>query len=365
MFSRSVILITGGTGTFGNALLRRMLSTDVDEIRIFSRDETKQHAMRCRYNDPRLSFYLGDVRRPESLFEAMDGVDYVFHAAALKHVPACECHPMEALLTNAVGAENVLQAAIDANVKRVVVISTDKAAYPINTMGISKAMMERLAFQHACIAEKHGCTIVVVRCGNLLGSRGSVLGLFMEQIQADKPLTITNPAMTRFVMKIDDAVDLVLFAFQYGSPGDLFVHKAPTMTIGILASALKLIFHVDTPVEIIGIRPGDKMHETLLTSEELVRAIDLGAYFRVPCVKDQRTVYSACCLEKATIEKDYNSQDIPPLDLERMVALVGSLEEVQAEVVLHQEATDRWERYALPWVEDLLLEGQEERDSAG
>ena len=269
MFTDRTILITGGTGTFGNALLRRFLSEDVREIRVFSRDEAKQHEMRITYDDPRLSFFIGDVRRPKSLYDALEGADYVFHAAALKHVPSCEFCPMEALLTNAVGTENVLDAAIAAHVERIVVLSTDKAAYPVCAMGISKALMEKLTIAKSHTAASHGCTAVITRCGNLLASRGSVIPLFISQIRAGKPLTVTDPEMTRFIMSIERAVELVLFALEQGHPGDLFVPKVPTATIGLLVRALKRIFQVNNQVEIIGMRPGEKAHETLLTSPEM------------------------------------------------------------------------------------------------
>ncbi len=237
MFTDKTLLITGGTGTFGNAVLRRFLATDIGEIRIFSRDEKKQHDMRLEYNNRKLKFYIGDVRRPESLLDAMVGVDFVFHAAALKQVPSCEFYPMEALLTNALGAENVMNAAVAAGVKNVVVLSTDKAVYPINAMGISKAMMEKLAVAKSRVAADRGCVICVTRYGNVMASRGSVIPLFVEQIRAGKPLTVTDPNMTRFMMSIDDAVDLVLYAFQHGQPGDLFVQKAPAATIETLAAS--------------------------------------------------------------------------------------------------------------------------------
>ena len=283
MFADKTLLITGGTGTFGNAVLRRFLQTDIGEIRIFSRDEKKQHDMRLAYgNNRKLKFYIGDVRRPESLLDAMIGVDFVFHAAALKQVPSCEFYPMEALLTNALGAENVMNAAMAAGVKNVVVLSTDKAAYPINAMGISKAMMEKLAVAKSRVAADRGCTISITRYGNVMASRGSVIPLFVEQIKAGKPLTVTDPHMTRFMMSIDDAVDLVLYAFQHGQPGDLFVQKAPAATIETLALAMKQVFEADNPIQIIGTRHGEKQYETLLTREEMIRAVDLGGYYRIP-----------------------------------------------------------------------------------
>ena len=282
MFKNKVLLITGGTGTFGNAVLERFLQTDIREIRIFSRDEKKQHDMRLEYHSNKLKFYIGDVRRPESLLDAMTQVDYVFHAAALKQVPSCEFYPMEALLTNAVGTENVMNAAITAGVHRVVVLSTDKAAYPINAMGISKAMMEKLAVAKSAVAADRNTTIAITRYGNVMASRGSVIPLFVEQIKAGQPITITDPAMTRFMMSVDDAVDLVLYAFEHAQPGDLFVQKAPAATIETLAGALRHIFQTDTRFEKIGTRHGEKAFETLLTREEMARSVDMGDYFRIP-----------------------------------------------------------------------------------
>jgi len=282
MFENKILLITGGTGTFGNAVLNRFLDTKISEIRVFSRDEKKQHDMRLAYNNPKLKFYIGDVRRAESLRDAMSGVDMVFHAAALKQVPSCEFYPMEALLTNAIGTENVMNAAMAAGVKRLIVLSTDKAAYPVNAMGISKAMMEKLAIAKSRIAVDSGCTICATRYGNVMASRGSVIPLFIDQIKAGQPLTVTDPAMTRFMMSIDDAVDLVVYAFEHAEAGDLFVQKAPAATIETLAQALLRIFSGDNGIRVIGTRHGEKQHETLLTREEMLRAQDLGSYYRVP-----------------------------------------------------------------------------------
>lgn len=331
MFSNKTLLITGGTGTFGNAVLRRFLKTDIDEIRIFSRDEKKQHDMRLAYNDPKLKFYIGDVRRPESLLDAMTGVDYVFHAAALKQVPSCEFYPMEALQTNAIGAENVMTAAIAAGVKNVVVLSTDKAAYPINAMGISKAMMEKLAVAKSRVAAKKECTIAVTRYGNVMASRGSVIPLFVDQIKADEPITITDPNMTRFMMSIDDAVDLVLYAFEHAVPGDLFVQKAPAATIETLAQAMLQIFNTPNPIQTIGTRHGEKAYETLLTREEMLRAIDLGGYFRVAA--DNRDLnYSAYFSEgDESLSKlmDYNSDNSGLLDVDGMIEVLRNLDFIQ------------------------------------
>ena len=329
-FTDQVLLITGGTGSFGNAVLNRFLDTDVREIRIFSRDEKKQHDMRLAYHNPKLKFYIGDVRRPESLLDAMHGVDYVFHAAALKQVPSCEFYPMEALLTNAVGTENVMNAAMVAGVKNIVVLSTDKAAYPINAMGISKAMMEKLAAAKSRVALERGCVICATRYGNVMASRGSVIPLFIEQIQAAKPLTVTDPAMTRFMMSIEDAVDLVLYAFAHGEAGDLFVQKAPAATIETLVNALKRIFKVDNPVQVIGVRHGEKMYETLLTAEEMLHAEDLGGYYRVSA--DNRDLnYNVYFSEgrKPMFDGDYNSHTTRRLGEDEMVDLLLRLPEVQ------------------------------------
>lgn len=335
MLAGHSLLITGGTGTFGNAVLRRFLSTDIAEIRVFSRDEKKQHDMRLAYNDPKLKFYIGDVRRPESLLDAMIGVDYVFHAAALKQVPSCEFYPMEALLTNSLGAENVMNAALAADVKNVVVLSTDKAAYPINAMGISKAMMEKLAVAKSRVAAQRGLTINITRYGNVMASRGSVIPLFVEQIKSASPLTVTDPEMTRFMMSINDAVDLVLYAFQHGQPGDLFVQKAPAATIDTLARALKRLFRTDTPIHVIGTRHGEKAYETLLTREEMLRAEDHGGYYRVPA--DNRDLNYAAYFSEGQAElsavSDYNSHNTHRLNEDEMVELLTGLDYIRQELV--------------------------------
>jgi UDP-N-acetylglucosamine 4,6-dehydratase/5-epimerase len=331
MFSGKILLITGGTGTFGNAVLRRFLNTDIDEIRIFSRDEKKQHDMRLGYHNPKIKFYIGDVRQPTSLRDAMSCVDFVFHAAALKQVPSCEFYPMEALLTNTIGSENVMDVAIDAGVKRVVMLSTDKAAYPINAMGISKAMMEKLAAAKSRVAADRDCIISVTRYGNVMASRGSVIPLFVEQIQAGGPLTITDPHMTRFMMSIDNAVDLVLYAFQNGQPGDLFVQKAPAATIEALALAVKRILAADNPINVIGTRHGEKQYETLLTREEMMRALDLGGYYRVPA--DNRDLnydaYYTQGIEPLSRQEDYNSHNTMRLTVEELAALLLQLDFIQ------------------------------------
>lgn len=281
MFKNKTLLITGGTGSFGNAVLRRFLTTDIKEIRIFSRDELKQDDMRKFYNDDKLKFYIGDVRDKNSIDDAMRGVDYVFHAAALKQVPSCEFYPMQAVKTNILGTENILNSAIAKSVKKVIVLSTDKAVYPINAMGISKAMMERVAVTKARNVTQ--TMIAVIRYGNVMASRGSVIPLFINQLRSGAPITITNPKMTRFMMSLDQAVELVLFAFENGKSGDIFVQKAPAATIELLANTIKdIIGRPKHEVKTIGTRHGEKLYETLLTKEEMVKAIDMGEYFRIP-----------------------------------------------------------------------------------
>ena len=346
MFTDKVLLITGGTGTFGNAVLRRFLTTDIHEIRVFSRDEKKQHDMRLAYNNRKVKFYIGDVRRPESLLDAMTGVDYVFHAAALKQVPSCEFYPMEALLTNSLGAENVMNAAVAAGVKRVVVLSTDKAAYPINAMGISKAMMEKLAVAKSHVAAERGCTIAITRYGNVMASRGSVIPLFVDQIKSGHPLTVTDPHMTRFMMSIEDAVDLVLYAFAHAEPGDLFVQKAPAATIGTLAHAVRRVFHGENPIQVIGTRHGEKEYETLLTREEMARCTDMGQYFRV--VADHRDLnydaYFSQGNEELSHLIDYTSDNACRLDEDGMTELLLSLDYIRQELAhsLDLESTIAW-----------------------
>lgn len=334
MFDGKTLLITGGTGTFGNAVLNRFLESAIAEIRVFSRDEKKQHDMRLAYNNRKIKFYIGDVRRPESVRDAMTGVDYVFHAAALKQVPSCEFYPMEALMTNAIGTENVMNAAVAAGAERVVALSTDKASYPINAMGISKAMMEKLAIAKSRIAIDSGCTICITRYGNVMASRGSVIPLFVEQIKAHKALTITDPDMTRFMMSIHDALDLVIYAMERGQPGDLFVQKAPAATIGTLAESLRRIFRVDSPICVIGTRHGEKQSETLLTREEMLRAEDLGGYFRVP--SDNRDLnYDAYFVdgrEELSEQTDYNSHNTRRLSVDELVEQLTNLTYIQEEL---------------------------------
>jgi len=324
-------VITGGTGTFGNAVLSRFLHTGLREIRIFSRDEKKQDDMRRSFADPCLRFHLGDVRTAASLKDVMVGADFVFHAAALKQVPSCEFHPMEAVRTNVVGTENVLNAAIEAGVKRVVVLSTDKAAYPINAMGMSKALMEKIAVAKSRVAAQTGTVISATRYGNVMASRGSVIPLFIEQIQAGRPLTVTDPAMTRFMMTIEDAVELVVYAFTHAQPGDLFVQKAPAATIEVLAEAIRRVFNADNPIRLLGTRHGEKLYETLLTREEMARAEDLGGYYRVPA--DNRDLnYDSYFTEgevRVSEMVDYHSHNTRRLDVEAMAELLRGLEIVK------------------------------------
>jgi len=328
-----VLVITGGTGSFGQAVLSRFLSAPVREIRVFSRDEKKQDDLRRRYADPRLKFYIGDVRDAQSVLGALRGADYVFHAAALKQVPSCEFHPMEAVKTNVLGTENVLETAIQCGVKRVVCLSTDKAVYPINAMGISKAMMEKVMVAKSRGLESMPTVICGTRYGNVMASRGSVIPLFVEQLNADKPLTITDPNMTRFMMSLDDAVDLVLYAFEHGSNGDIFVQKAPAATIDVLARALReLLGKPDHPIRVIGTRHGEKLYEALLSREEMVAAEDRGDYYRVP--PDQRDLNYAKYVEQGETRisqaEDYNSHNTHRLTLEEMKTLLMKLDYIRA-----------------------------------
>lgn len=341
------MLITGGTGSFGNAVLRRFLTTEIAEIRIFSRDEKKQDDMRHQYRSEKLKFYIGDVRNPEGLRDAMEGVDYVFHAAALKQVPSCEFYPMEAIRTNAIGTDNMLTAAIQGNVRNVVVLSTDKAAYPINAMGMTKGLMEKIVIARSRVAAAKGCTLCVTRYGNVMASRGSVIPLFVDQVRRGRPLTVTDPCMTRFMMSLEDAVDLVLYAFEHGDPGDLFVQKAPAATIGTLAEAVKRIFRADNPIQVIGTRHGEKRYETLLTREEMSRADDLGRYYRVEAdIRDLNydSYFSEGESRLAEIE-DYHSHNVRRLNVEELVELLLKLPYIQEElahtVATHRELSER------------------------
>jgi len=335
MFVDKRLLITGGTGTFGNAVLRRMLTGGFREIRIFSRDEKKQDDMRRHYQDPSISYYIGDVRDYHSVADAIAGVDYVFHAAALKQVPSCEFYPMEAIRTNALGTENLLNAAMASGVKKVVVLSTDKAVYPINAMGISKAMAEKLMAAKARVAADRGCIMCATRYGNVMASRGSVIPLFVQQIRAGVPLTITDPDMTRFLMSIDDAVDLVLHAFEHAGPGDIFVQKAPAATISDIARAIRDIFRADNPIRIIGTRHGEKLYETLLTREELAQAEDSGNYYRIPA--DTRDLnyekYFSVGTPAISQQQDYNSHNTHRLNMDELVDLLRNLDYIQSEMV--------------------------------
>lgn len=333
MFNNKTLLITGGTGSFGNAVLRRFLESDLSEIRIFSRDEKKQDDMRKRYNSPKLKFYIGDVRDYQSVLNAVRGVDFIYHAAALKQVPSCEFHPLEAVKTNVLGTENVLEAAISCNVKRVVVLSTDKAVYPINAMGISKAMMEKVAVAKS--RSSNNTVVNVTRYGNVMCSRGSVIPLFTNQIRAEQPITITDPNMTRFMMTLDDAVDLVLFAFEHGQPGEIFVQKAPAATIEVLAQALtSLLGAPKHPINVIGTRHGEKLFEALLSREEMVAAQDLGQYYRVP--PDLRDLNYGKYVEQGEVRiseaVEYNSHNTTRLDIEGMKTLLMKLRFMQATV---------------------------------
>ena len=325
LFKNKTLLITGGTGSFGNAVLKRFLDTDIKEIRIFSRDEKKQDDMRHALQNPKVKFYIGDVRDQRSVDGAMHGVDYIFHAAALKQVPSCEFFPIQAVRTNVFGTENVLDSAIRHGVKNVVVLSTDKAAYPINAMGISKAMMEKVAIAKARqLGEDAATTICCTRYGNVMASRGSVIPLWIDQIQAGKDITITDPNMTRFMMTLDDAVDLVLYAFQHGKNGDLFVQKAPAATLDVLAEALKQLYHADTVVKVIGTRHGEKLYETLVTREEMAKSEDMGDYFRIPA--DNRDLnydkYFVEGQEEIAQIDDYHSHNTQRLDVEGMKELL-------------------------------------------
>ena len=333
-FTGKSLLISGGTGSFGNAVLQRFLHTDIKEIRVFSRDEKKQEDMRIELNNPKVKFYIGDVRNCDGLNSAMHGVDYVFHAAALKQVPSCEFYPMEAVRTNVLGTENVLNAALANKIKKVICLSTDKAVYPINAMGISKAMMEKLMVAKARTTDTTQTVICGTRYGNVMASRGSVIPLFIKQIKEGKPLTITDPNMTRYLMSLEDAVDLVIYAFNNARQGDIFVQKAPASTIMDLAIAVKELFQADNPIKVIGTRHGEKLYETLLTREERVKAEDLGGYYRI--VPDDRDLnygkYFTEGEEKIAEVEDYNSHNTRRLNIEEIKELLLKLEYIRQEL---------------------------------
>ena len=334
MFKDKVLLVTGGTGSFGNTIVNRFLATEIGEIRILSRDEKKQDDMRHMYQDKypeyahKIKFYIGDVRDYRSIDDAMDGVDFIFHAAALKQVPSCEFYPVQAVKTNILGTENVLEAAINHNVKKVIVLSTDKAAYPINAMGMSKALMEKVAIAKGRDLGPDQTIICRTRYGNVMASRGSVIPLFCEQISEGKPLTITNPDMTRFMMTLEDAVDLVIYAFEHGEQGDLFVQKAPAATIDTLAKAVKELKHSNVPINCIGTRHGEKLYEVLVTKEEMVNAVDMGEYYRIPA--DNRNLNYQKFVDQGNADldniDDYNSHNTNRLDINGMKELLLKLD---------------------------------------
>ncbi len=334
MFEGMTLLITGGTGSFGNAVLNRFLDTDIREIRIFSRDEKKQDDMRHQYNNPKIKYYIGDVRNQQSVRDAMHGVDYIFHAAALKQVPSCEFFPMEAVRTNVIGTDNVLSAAIEAGVKKVICLSTDKAAYPVNAMGTSKAMMEKVFVAKSRTVDPERTLICGTRYGNVMCSRGSVIPLFIEQIKAGNPLTVTEPQMTRFIMSLEEAVELVLFAFENAAAGDIMVQKAPACTIEVLAQAVKELFHADNEIKVIGIRHGEKMYETLLTNEECARAFDMGDFYRVPA--DQRDLNYDKYFKEGNQERtkltEFNSNNTQILNVEQVKDKLLELSYIREEI---------------------------------
>lgn len=338
-FSGKTLMITGGTGSFGEAVLKRFLNTDIGEIRIFSRDEKKQDDMRHRYQSDKIKYYIGDVRELASVKNAIHGVDYLFHAAALKQVPSCEFFPIEAVKTNVLGTDNVLTACIDEGVRRVICLSTDKAAYPVNAMGTSKAMMEKVFVAKSRTVQEEKTTICGTRYGNVMCSRGSVIPLFIDQIRQGLPLTVTNPDMTRFIMSLDEAVELVLFAFENAHTGDILVKKAPACTIGVLAQAVKEVFHAENPVRVIGIRHGEKMYETLLTNEECVRAVDMGDFYRVP--SDSRDLNYDKYVVKGDQRRnpltEFNSNNTRLLNVDEVKEKLLSLDYIQQELAQWQK----------------------------
>ena len=334
MFKDKVLMITGGTGSFGNTVLKRFLSTEVREIRIFSRDEKKQEEMRIALNSPKLKFYIGDVRDYDSIYQAMKGVDYVFHAAALKQVPSCEFYPLEALRTNVLGSENVMEAAVTRGVSRVVMLSTDKAVYPINAMGISKAMMEKFMVAKARMQNVGDTVLCATRYGNVMASRGSVIPLFVSQLKEGKPLTVTDPNMTRFLMSLEDSVDLVLYAFEHGQQGDIFVQKAPASTVADLAQALNEMFAKGSLIRVIGTRHGEKLYESLISREEMAKAQDMGGYYRIPA--DNRDLnyaqYFSEGEEKISHQDDYTSHNTERLNVEQVKNLLSKLDFIREEL---------------------------------
>ncbi len=334
MFNGKTLLITGGTGSFGEAVLNRFLHTDIREIRVFSRDEKKQDDMRHRYLSDKIKYYIGDVRDRDSIAGAIYGVDYLFHAAALKEVPSCEFFPLEAVKTNVLGTENVLSAAIEAGVKKVICLSTDKAAYPVNAMGTSKAMMEKVFVAKSRTVSPEKTLICGTRYGNVMCSRGSVIPLFISQIKAGKPLTVTDPNMTRFIMSLEEAVELVLFAFEHAQTGDILVKKAPACSVGVLAEAVRRVFCSDAPVRVIGIRHGEKMYETLLTNEECVHAIDMGDFYRVPA--DSRDLNYDKYFVQGEVERntltEFNSSNTKLLTVEQVMEKLTALAYIQKEL---------------------------------
>lgn len=334
MFKDKVLMITGGTGSFGNTVLKRFLSTDVREIRIFSRDEKKQEEMRIALNNSKLKFYIGDVRDYASVHDAMKGVDFVFHAAALKQVPSCEFYPMEAVRTNVIGTENVMNAATANRVKRVVVLSTDKAVYPINAMGISKAMAEKLMVAKSRMQMEGETVFCATRYGNVMASRGSVIPLFVSQLRDGKPLTVTDPNMTRFLMSLEDSVDLVLYAYEHGQQGDIFVQKAPASTVADLAQAVKELFKKDNEVRIIGTRHGEKLYESLISREEMAHATDMGGYYRIPA--DNRDLNYAKYFSEGETEiselEDYTSHNTHRMNVEQIKELLLKLDYIKEEL---------------------------------
>lgn len=340
MFTDKTLLITGGTGSFGNAVIQRFLKTDIGQIRVFSRDEKKQEDMRLLLRDKRVRFSIGDVREYTSIHQATKGVHYIFHAAALKQVPSCEFYPMEAVRTNILGAENVLNAAVANGVERMIVLSTDKAVYPINAMGLSKAMMEKLTIAKSRMLDPSDTILCATRYGNVMASRGSVIPLFVDQIKGGRDLTVTDPSMTRFLMSLEDSVDLVIFAYQHGRQGDIFVQKAPACTVADLAEALRRIFRKHNPVKIIGTRHGEKLYESLVSREEMARADDLGRFYRVPA-DDRDLNYSKFFTSgeiRISTAEDFTSHNTERLDVDQVIELLSGLDYIRQELRSEKQA---------------------------